>query len=529
MSASLPASLAVVSQFSSALAEPRTRAWWRAEPRLVSAFASLAGTAASPGEVLNCIGGCFVPARGGGTLDDVCPATGRVLALLPRSGAADVDAAVCAAEAGLAAWRRVPAAARADALDAIAEGLAAWAPELAALESADAGKTLRTAQSVDIPRAAANFKFFAGAVRHDEGVAVAGAATLDVATREPVGVVALISPWNLPLYLASWKVAPALACGNAAVLKPSELTPRTAAALAHIAAAVLPPGVLNVVHGLGGEAGAALVAHARVRAVSFTGGTATGRLVAAAAAPAFKKLSLELGGRNATVIFADVAGGVPAAVAAALRAAFTNNGQVCLAGSRVFVERALYADFAAAFVRAAAALAVGDPAAPGVDVGPLSCAAHADKVAGYIDLARAEGGTVECGGRGLPPGAPPHLAPACFVRPCVITGLPHTARAATEEIFGPVVTVHAFDTEEEAARAVNATKYGLAGSVWTADLARAHRMTRAIESGLLWVNCWMARDLRTPFGGVKDSGTGREGGRHSLEFYSEWKNVTTAF
>lgn len=521
-------SLAVHAQFSSSLVSHRTRSEWRADASISAVFASLKGHGEEPGQVLNYIGGVFVPASAGGWLDDVCPATGRVLARLPRSGSADVDNAVSCGVAALALWRRVPASARADALDAIAEGLAAWAPELASLESADAGKTLRTATAVDIPRAIANFRFFAGAIRHDEGSCVAGAETLDYALREPVGIVGLISPWNLPLYLATWKVAPALACGCAAILKPSELTPRTAAALAAISASVLPPGVLQVVHGLGGEAGAALVAHAGVRAVSFTGGTATGRLVAAAAAPLFKKVSLELGGRNATVIFADVAGGLPAAVAAAMRAAFTNNGQVCLAGSRVFVERPLLAAFLPAFVAAASALAVGDPSDLGMDVGPLSCPAHAEKVVRYIDLARDEGGVVECGGRGLPASAPPHLAPACFVRPCVISGLRADARAATEEIFGPVVTVHAFDSEAEVVAAVNGTRYGLAGSIWTTDLARAHRLTRAIDSGILWVNCWMARDLRTPFGGVKDSGVGREGGRHSLDFYSEWKNVTVA-
>jgi aminomuconate-semialdehyde/2-hydroxymuconate-6-semialdehyde dehydrogenase len=399
------------------------------------------------------------------------------------------------------------------------------APELARLEAEDAGKTLGMATTVDIPRAIANLRFFAGAARHDETQAhVMGDGSVNYALRSPVGVCALVTPWNLPLYLLTWKVAPALAMGNTVVAKPSEITPRTAAALAEAARAVgLPRGVLNVVHGLGGEAGAALIAHEDVRCVSFTGGTATGALVARAAAPLFKKLSLELGGKNSTIVFADCP--LAKAVAAAVRAGFTNNGQVCLCGSRVLVQRALYDAFVPAFAAAVAALRVGPPLAPGTDVGPVSCAAHRDKVVGYIRLAAEEGGAYACGGPEPPEGLPADCAGGFFVRPTVVTGLPPTARCSTEEIFGPVVTVHAFEDEEEAVAIANATRYGLACNIWTENLGRAHRVAAKIEVGIVWVNCWLHRDLRTPFGGVKDSGVGREGGRHSLDFYSELKNV----
>jgi aminomuconate-semialdehyde/2-hydroxymuconate-6-semialdehyde dehydrogenase len=335
-------------------------------------------------------------------------------------------------------------------------------------------------------------------------------------------------PFRAPLaalYLLSWKVAPALACGNTVVCKPSEITPRTACALAALfRAAGAPPGIFNIVHGLGGEAGARLVEHPAVKLVSFTGGTATGALVAAAAAPLFKRLSLELGGKNATVIFADTP--LDKAVAAALRAGFTNNGQVCLCGSRIFVQRPLYEAFCGAFGAAVGALAVGDPAAAGTAVGPVSSAAHRDKVAGYIALGLAEGGALLAGGEGPPPGLAPALAGGYFLRPTALAGLDARAsRCAREEVFGPLVTVHAFDTEAEVVGLVNDSRYGLCASVWTESLTVAHRVARALEVGMVWVNTWLHRDLRTAFGGVKDSGVGREGGQHSLDFYSETKNT----
>ena len=500
----------------------------------------------APYNLQNYIGGAFVPAISGAMFDDLNPATGATIATIPRSSPPDVDAAVAAAKAAFPAWSRTPSSVRADFLDAIAARIESSLHELAALESEDAGKTLKMATTVDIPRAVANFRFFAGQLRHDETSCFIMQEAINYSTRVPVGVAALITPWNLPLYLLSWKVAPALACGNAVVAKPSEITPRTASALAAIIHAVgLPHGVFNLVHGYGHEAGAALVAHKDAHLVSFTGGTVTGRAVAAIAAPMFKKLSLELGGKNATIVFADVdraagSAGSPEAsggggmtfdraVEGVVRAAFTNNGQVCLCGSRIFIQRPLYEKFLRAFVARVRALVCGDPAAVGTDVGPLSSAPHRDKVLSYITLASELGGVLECGGTARPAGVASDpdspFFKGNFVQPTVVSGLHWSSRVAQEEIFGPVVTVHAFDTEEEVVEAANSVEYGLAGSIWTNDLSTAHRVSDRVMSGILWVNCWLLRDLRSPFGGMKASGVGREGGRHSLDFFSEWKNV----
>ena len=370
----------------------------------------------------------------------------------------------------------------------------------------------------------ANFRFFAGAARHDATGfhEMTAASALNYTLRRPVGVCALITPWNLPLYLLTWKVAPALAMGNPVVCKPSELTPRTAALLAEVIHEVgLPEGAFNLVHGFGPECGAPLVAHPAVSAVSFTGGTATGERVAASAAPAFKKLSLELGGKNATIVFDDA--DFDAAVAGAARAAFANQGEICLCGSRILVQRGLHDRFVDALVERVSALRVGDPSDADSDLGALVSFDHRDKVEGYLRLAAEEGGTIRCGGRRPALAAP--FDGGAFLEPAVVTGLAPSCRTATEEIFGPVVTVHPFDTEEEAVAIANGVRYGLAGSVWTNDLRRAHRVAAAIHSGMVWVNTWLLRDLRVPFGGVKDSGVGREGGAYSLSFYSEVKNV----
>lgn len=471
----------------------------------------------------NHVDGRDLPAASGETLDDLDPSTGRIVATIPRSGPEDVDRAVAAARRSLAgSWGRSTTAERADLCDAVADRLQARLDELAELESLDTGKPITTAKTIDIPRAIANFRFFAGAVRHQETGFHEMPDALNYTLRRPLGVVALITPWNLPLYLLSWKTAPALATGNAVVAKPSELTPLTASALADVLREVgAPAGAFNLVHGDGAGAGGPLVAHPDVDGVSFTGGTLTGQRVAAAAAPQFKKLSLELGGKNATLVFDDA--DLDEAVAGAVRAAFTNTGQVCLCGSRILVQRGIWDRFVPALAEQVRALRPGDPRDPETRIGALVSAQHLEKVAGYVALAREEGGRILVGGER--PVMPGPLAGGWFLEPTVIVDLPPTCRTATEEIFGPVITVHPFDTEDEAVAVANSVRYGLSSSIWTTDLKRAHRVSAALQVGMVWVNTWLKRDLRVPFGGVKDSGVGREGGKYSLSFYTEDKNV----
>ena len=473
-------------------------------------------------DLRNLVNGAFVPAKEGALIDNLGPATGQVIARIPRSTKADVDAAVAAAKVALPGWAKTSVADRAALLDRVAHRLEARLDELAALESRDTGKPVSLAKSLDIPRAIANFRFFADLVRTQPGESSAMADALNYTHRAPVGVCALVTPWNLPLYLLSWKAAPALAMGNTIVAKPSELTPMTASALAEILMeAGCPPGVFNLVHGLGAEAGDALVSHPDVALVSFTGGTATGAKVAAAAAPQFKKLSLELGGKNPSLVFADC--DFDKTVSGVVRSAFLNQGQICLCGSRILVERSLHDRFVDALLSELKAWPVGDPSNPATKIGATISSGHRDKVEGYLKLAIEEGGTIRCGGKR--PALPAPIDRGFFLEPTIITGLPATCRTATEEIFGPVVTVHPFDSEDEVIAMANGTKYGLAASVWTRDLARAHRVAQVLESGMVWVNTWLHRDLRVPFGGAKQSGVGREGGRYSLEFFSEAKNI----
>jgi aminomuconate-semialdehyde/2-hydroxymuconate-6-semialdehyde dehydrogenase len=481
---------------------------------------TVAGESSSPARrplsavrlLANFIDGRFVPPRSGEYLDDVNPSTEDVIAQIPDSDGRDVDDAVQAAKRAFPGWSRTTAADRSKVLLKLADLIEKNFDELAELEANDSGKPLTLARTLDIPRAVANFRFFATAILHEASEAhITDTIAINYTLRQPLGVVGLISPWNLPLYLLSWKIAPAIAAGNACVAKPSELTPLTANRLGELSLeAGIPPGVINIVHGLGGKAGRALTCHDDVAAISFTGGTVTGAAVAANAAPRFKKLSLELGGKNPTVVFADA--DLDEAFKTTVRAAFWNQGEICLCGSRVFVEESIYERFVEGFVRLAKELRIGD------DIGALISAAHLEKVMGYIELAKQEGGTIAAGGHRVD-------RKGWFAEPTVITGLGCDCRVLQEEIFGPVVTITPFRGEAEAIAFANSTRYGLSASIWTRDLSRAHRVAAAIDSGTVWINCWLLRDLRVPFGGMRESGVGREGGFESLRFFKEAKNV----
>jgi aminomuconate-semialdehyde/2-hydroxymuconate-6-semialdehyde dehydrogenase len=469
-------------------------------------------------QIANFINGEFVPPRSGAYFDDINPATAEVIAAIPDSDERDVDDAVRAAKAAFPSWSRTPAAERSNLLLKIADLIEKNLDELARTESIDNGKTISLAKRLDIPRAVANFRFFATAILHQSSDAhVMDAAALNYTLRQPLGVVGLISPWNLPLYLLSWKIAPAIAAGNTCVAKPSELTPLTANRLAKLSIeAGIPPGVINIVHGYGNKAGRALTCHDDVVAISFTGGTITGAAVATNAAPRFKKLSLELGGKNPNLIFADA--DLDDAIATSIRSSFWNQGEICLCGSRIFVERSIHDEFVSRFADAAKKLRVGDPLDDSTDVGALISEAHLQKVMGYIDLATNEGGTIVAGGHRVD-------RAGYFVEPTIITGLGTDCRVLQEEIFGPVVTITPFDSEDEALAFANSTRYGLSATVWTRDLSRAHRVAASLDAGTIWINCWLLRDLRVPFGGMKESGVGREGGFESLNFFTEAKNV----
>lgn len=473
--------------------------------------------------IQNYINGKFVDPINNTWIDNFEPAIGEVYGEIPDSSAEDIARAVDAAEGAFDRWRNLSLNARHDYLMDISRMIDARSGELAIAESRDNGKPVSLATNVDIPRASSNFKFFASAAVQfaSESHAMAGHA-INYTLRQPLGVVGCISPWNLPLYLFTWKIAPALAAGNTVVAKPSEITPMTAYLLSRICDEVgLPRGVLNIVHGLGGKAGAAIVDHPKVKAISFTGGTKTGEAIAKSAAPRFKKLSLELGGKNPNIIFADC--DFDKMLETTLRSSFANQGQICLCGSRVYVERSIYEKFKLAFVNAVQQMKIGDPKDAKTNLGAIVSEQHMNKVLSYIQLAREEGGTILTGGNRVK--LKGDLSNGWFIEPTVIEGLTPECRTNQEEIFGPVVTITPFDTEQEALALANGSTYGLSSTIWTEDLSRAHRMAEKIEAGIVWINCWLLRDLRTPFGGTKNSGVGREGGFEAMRFFTEPKNV----
>ena len=473
-------------------------------------------------KVQNFINNKFVPSSE--HIDSVCPADGTVNAQLPDSTPAEVDAAVKAARAAFPAWSRTPREERARMLRRIADLLEKDLEEFAKLESQDQGKPVWLAREIEIPRCVSNFRFFADVIMNpvEHATHMEQANAVNYVQRMPVGVAGLISPWNLPLYLLTWKIAPCLAFGNTAVCKPSELSSLTAHRLCSIfQSAGLPAGVVNMVFGTGPRTGNALVSHPDVPLISFTGGTVTAQHIIKASAPFYKKLSLELGGKNAGIIFddADLAQCVPTVV----RSSFQNQGEICLCTSRLLVQRGIFEEFMKRYIEGVRALRVGDPSDPNTKVGALICEGHLLKIERYVAAARKQGGIIECGGKR--PTFQGRLAGGYYYLPTVISGLPHSSSVCQEEIFGPVVTVVVFDTEEEAITLANDVTYGLAASVWSENAGRLHRVAREIQAGTVWCNCWMLRDLRMPFGGMKQSGVGREGGFDSAEFFTEAKTI----
>lgn len=471
----------------------------------------------------NYINGSFREANSGLWLDNINPSTGKVYSKIPDSDESDIDEAVKAATAAFPKWSDTPAQERYKIIMRIAQEIERDMEAFARAESRDNGKPVTLAMQVDIPRAVSNFEFYATAILHfaSESHYMEGVG-FNYTTRKPIGVVGCISPWNLPLYLFSWKIAPALAAGNCVVAKPSEITPMTAYLLSRVAAEVgLPEGVLNIVHGLGSKVGEAISRHPGIKAISFTGGTATGAGIAKIAAPMFKKLSLELGGKNPNLIFADC--NFNEMLSTTLRSSFANQGQICLCGSRILVEESIYEKFKEAFVAKVSKMKIADPSDPKTKMGAVVSETHMKKVLSFIELAKKEGGKILCGGKQVK--LEGDLKDGYYIAPTVIEGLDARCRTNMEEIFGPVVTIAPFKTEDEALEIANSTEYGLAAMIWTSDLNRAHRVADKLESGIIWINCWLLRDLRTPFGGMKNSGMGREGGFDALRFFTEQKNI----
>ncbi|SKC39343.1 aldehyde dehydrogenase [Ohtaekwangia koreensis] len=474
-------------------------------------------------KIYNYINGELVEPISGKFLSNYSPAEGKIYSVIPDSDQHDVEKAVVAAKAAFIQWSTMAVEKRSAILTRIADLIDRDLDKLALAESIDNGKPVKLAKVVDIPRASANMRFFAsGAIHFASEAHVTGTDAINYTVRNPIGIAGCISPWNLPLYLFTWKIAPALASGCTVVAKPSELTPMTAFLFSRLCIeAGLPKGVLNIVHGLGPKAGQAIIEHPEIPAISFTGGTVTGKKIAATTAPMFKKLSLELGGKNPNIIFADC--DFEQAVTTSIQSSFSNQGEICLCGSRIFVEQSIYKKFVDEFVKRTKALITGDPLSDVTNTGALVSEAHMNKVLAYIDLARQEGGTIETGGNRVTISG--RCAQGYFVEPTVITGLNCACRTNQEEIFGPVVSITPFAKEEEVIGYANSTPYGLSATIWTENLKRAHRVAAEVKSGIVWVNCWLVRDLRTPFGGMKQSGVGREGGWEALRFFTEAKNV----
>ncbi len=474
-------------------------------------------------KIQNYIGGELVDAISGKTLQNFEPATGLPTSTIPASGVEDVDRAVEAAQRAFPAWSALTINERSAILRKLSQIIEDNRDELALAETIDNGKPIDVSRSIDIPRSSYNFRFYADAITQFSGESyVTSSSTFNYIRHDPIGVVGCISPWNLPLYSFTWKVAPAMVAGNCVVAKPSEVTPLTAYLFSQLCQeAGLPPGVLNIVHGTGADVGTRISNHPDIRAITFTGSTVTGEKIAAIAAPKFKKLALEMGGKNPTIVFADCE--FEKTVSEVVRAAFSNQGQICLCGSRIFIHKDIFEKFVGALVEKTKSLKMGDPLLPGTQQGAVVSKAQFDKVLGYIDLAKKEGGSVLCGGKAA------RVDGRCengwFIEPTLISGLTNNCRTNQEEIFGPVAVVIPFSSEDEVTRAANDVKYGLSASVFTQDISRAHRMAKNIHSGVVWINTWMNRDLRTPFGGIKESGMGREGGMEALRFFTEPKTV----
>jgi len=474
-------------------------------------------------EIKNYINGEFKDTQDGESVENINPATGKSIGSIPSSKAGDVHQAVLAAQEAFKTWSVSSREERFTVMNKIADLIESNLDELALAETIDNGKPLKLSKRVDIPRAADNFRFFATGIMHYAAEShVSEQSGINYTIRQPIGVVGCISPWNLPLYLFTWKIAPALAAGNCVIAKPSEVTPVTAFLLSKICEeAGLPKGVLNILHGDGANCGSEIVKHPNIKAISFTGSTRAGAHIASVAAPMFKKLSLELGGKNPNVIFADCDWNKM--MKTSLHSSFANQGQICLCGSRILVEKSIYEKFKKEFVKRASKLKVGNPLEADSQQGSVVSQTHYEKILACIELAKEEGGTVLLGGK--PVKLSGENEGGYFIEPTIIEGLGPNCKTNREEIFGPVVTLQSFETEEEAVELANASDYGLACTIWTQDVSRANRVAHQIESGIVWVNCWLLRDLRTPFGGMKNSGVGREGGWNALNFFTEPKNV----